>query len=40
MIRFDCLNMNFNLNFDQIPNFKLIVDHNDLNLNNFDDLNN
>ena len=29
--------MNFDLNFDQIPDLRLIVDHNNLNLN---DLNN
>ena len=40
MIKFDRLNIDFDLNFDQISDFELIVDHNDLNLNNFDDLNN
>ena len=39
MTKFDRLNMNFDLNFNQISNFELIVDHNDLNFDNFDDLN-
>ena len=36
MTRFDRLNMNFNLNFDQTPNLRLIVNYNDFDL---DDLN-
>ena len=40
MIRFDRLNMSFNLNFDQTLNFELIVDYNDLDFDNLNDLNN
>ena len=40
MIKFDRSNINFDLNFDQISNLKLIIDHNNLDLDNLDDLNN